>query len=476
MKARRYIIISGWQFDSEVLLLRGEQQRRARRDVRLLKFLDALCRRNPELHIHILAWDFSLIFMHEREWMQEIIFNWSTSERLHFRFDSMHAIGASQHQKYVVIDGGIAFLGGMDICAGRWDSRSHLPHDPERINPDNRTYAPYHDIQAYFTGELIEKLAAMFSERWERCAGVPLSLPPARSGDYLPRAIGSPINGRTAALSRTQGQTFVKVREPVKEIRALYIDAIKAAKKLIYIENQYFSSHAIYRALTERMEDRSRPQLEIILVLPKKPSALVEEISVGLMQARILSVLRETARRTGHSFGVYYSTSFDEIGDEAPVYIHSKLMIVDDRFLTIGSANTTNRSMGLDTELNLSWEACSLRDLRLMRSIRRFRASLLSEFIGFDVKVDFRRLGRVKGLVEYLDEIAGSRLYRLQKHTISPYFAGNEILKTLDELILDPEKAVIEENLFEIFSPDVVSMFSESISYLKKYLFKKRAG
>jgi len=476
LKARRYIIISGWQFDSEVLLLRGAEERRARRDVRLLKFLDALCRRNPELRIYILAWDFSLIFMHEREWMQEIIFNWSTSERLQFRFDGMHAIGASQHQKYVVIDGAIAFLGGMDICAGRWDSRSHLAHDPERINPDSRTYAPYHDIQAYFTGALIETLSRMFEERWSRCTGAPLALPPAIEGDYLPRGIGSPIHGRSAALSRTQGQTFVRVHEPVKEIRALFIDAIKAAKKLIYIENQYFSSHAIYRALTERMEDSARPRLEIVLMLPKKPSALVEELSVGLLQARILSVLKETAKRMGHSIGVYYSTSFNDDGEEAPVYIHSKLMIVDDRFLTVGSANATNRSMGLDTELNIAWEACSLRDLRLMRSIRRFRAGLLSEFIGFDAKVDYRRLGRVKGIVEYLDQIAESRLYKLQKHTVSPYLAGSELLKTIDELLLDPEKAVIEENVFEIFSPDIASVFSEGITYLKKYLFRKKAG
>lgn len=476
LKARRYIIISGWQFDSEILLLRGSAERRARRDVRLLKFLDGLCRKNPELRIYILAWDFSWIFMHEREWMQEITFNWSTSERLQFRFDAMHAIGASQHQKYVVIDGAIAFLGGMDICAGRWDSRSHLSRNPDRINPDGRTYAPYHDIQAYFTGELVERLSRMFEERWTRCTGVSLELPPALDGGYLPKGIGSPIQGRRAALSRTQGQTFARVNEPVKEIRALYLDAIRSARKLIYIENQYFSSHAIYRALAERMEDAAKPALEIVLVLPKRPSALVEEISVGLLQARILGVLKETAKRMGHSMGVYYSTSFDENGEEAPVYIHSKLMIIDDRFLTIGSANATNRSMGLDTELNISWEACLLRELRLIRSIRRFRAGLISEFIGSDVKIDFRRLGRIKGLVEYLNRIAESRLYKLQKHTISPYLAGSELLKTIDELLLDPEKAVIEENVFEIFSPDIASVFSEGITFLRKYLFGKKAG
>jgi len=475
LKARKYIIISGWQFDSEAQLLRGAEARHARREVRMLRFLDLLCRKNPELRVYILAWDFSLIFMHEREWMQELVFNWSTSERLHFRFDDKHAIGASQHQKYVVIDGTIAFLGGMDICAGRWDTRAHLATDPDRINPDGGHYGPYHDIQAYFTGPLVLTISKMFEARWKVTTGVAPGLKAPLEGDYLQRGIGSEISARRAALSRTQGKTFIKELEPVKEIRALYIDAIRSAKRLIYIETQYLSSHAIYRALAERMEDISAPRLNIVIMLPKKQNALVETISIGLLQSRILSVLRQTARRMGHSFGVYYSTAFDEAGEEVPVYIHSKLMIVDDRFLTIGSANGTNRSMGLDTELNISWEACSLRDLKLLRSIRRFRTGLLMEFIGPGEGVDRRRLGRNRRLVDYLDSLADTKVYRIQRHSLSPYLAGNEVLQAFDELVFDPDRAVIEENVFEIFSPDIASVFAEGITFLKN-LFRKKTG
>ncbi|MCL4874286.1 phospholipase [bacterium] len=476
LKARRYIIISGWQFDSEVSLVRGPEALRARREVTLLKFLDSLCRRNPELRVYILAWDFSLIFLHEREWMQEVVFNWSTSERLLFRFDGKHAIGASQHQKYTVIDGAIAFLGGMDFAAGRWDDRRHLARNPERTNPDGKPYAPYHDMQAYFTGPLVSALSRMFEERWRLSAGSEIPLPGPLEGDYLPPGVGTPIQARDASLSRTQGKTFFRPDGPVKEIRALFLDAITAARKLVYIESQYFSSHAIYRALTERMEDGSAPKLDIVIILPKKPHALVEELSVGLLQARILGLLRQTAKRRGHSLGIYYSAAPGEDGEEVPVYIHSKVMIVDDRFLTVGSANATNRSMGLDSELNISWEACSLRDLSLIRSIREFRAGLLTEHIGTDSGIDLRRLKRPKGLVEYLDYLAETRLYRLQRHDISSYLAGNEILKALDELLMDPEKAIIEENVFEIFSPDVASAFSEGMTLFKKYLFRKRAG
>lgn len=474
-KARDYIAISGWQFDSEVLLLRGDAARETSGEVRLLKFLDSLCKKNPGLRVYILAWDFSLIFMHEREWMQEIVFNWSTSDRLFFRFDNKHAIGASQHQKFVIIDGAAAFLGGMDLCAGRWDDRCHKAVNPDRVNPDGVAYTPYHDIQAYFTGPLIEKLSTVFMERWQLCTGNELVLPPARSGRYLPEGIGTPIRAGSAALSRTQGQTFVQIKEPIKEIRALYVDAIRSARHLVYIENQYFSAYAVYRALMDRMEDQSAPKLDVVLVLPKKPSALVEEISVGLLQARILSILRQTAKKNGHSFGVYYSASFDHDGEEVPVYIHSKLMIIDDTFVTIGSANTTNRSMGLDTEINISWEASAI-DLRLMRSIRKFRLGLLFEHIGPDGHIEAKKLARTKGLTEYLDFIAEKRLYKLQKHSFSSYFEGSDFLKTIDELLLDPEKAVIEENVFEIFSPDVGAVFSEGLRVMKSWISRKKAG
>jgi len=475
LKARDYIAISGWQFDSEVLLLRGDAARKASGEVRLLKFLDSLCRKNPELRIYILAWDFSLIFMREREWMQEIVFNWSTSDRLFFRFDNKHAIGASQHQKFVIIDGAAAFLGGMDLCAGRWDDRCHRAVNPDRVNPDGATYAPYHEVQSYFTGALVDRLSRVFTERWKLCTGNELVLPPGRSGQYLPDACGTLLRASSAALSRTMGQTFVQVREPVKEIRALFVDAIRSARRLVYIENQYFSSYAVYRALMDRMEDETAPKLDIVLILPKKPSALVEEISVGLLQARILSILRKTAQSRGHSFGVYYSASFDQGGEEVPVYIHSKLMIVDDSFVTIGSANTTNRSMGLDTEINISWEAAAL-DFKLMRSIRKLRLGLLFEHIGPDRHIEAKRLARTKGLVEYLDFIAGKKLYKLQKHSLSSYFEGSDFLKTIDELLLDPEKAVIEENVFEIFSPDVGAVFSEGLRYLKSWITRKKAG
>ena len=90
LRARRSILLSGWQFDSKVALLRGAEADAATAPVTLLAFLNWLCEQKPELRIWILAWDFHLIFAAEREWMQRLAFHWMTNERLHFRFDAAH--------------------------------------------------------------------------------------------------------------------------------------------------------------------------------------------------------------------------------------------------------------------------------------------------------------------------------------------------------------------------------------------------
>src|SRR5687768_5926299 len=86
-RAQRLLLLSGWQFDSDVELLRGPEAEAAPGDVRLLKFLNGLCERNPELQIRILACDFHVLFAIEREWLQKLAFHWKTYERLSFRFD-----------------------------------------------------------------------------------------------------------------------------------------------------------------------------------------------------------------------------------------------------------------------------------------------------------------------------------------------------------------------------------------------------
>jgi phospholipase D1/2 len=469
-KARRYMFLAGWQFDSEVLLLRGSDAGESGREVRLLPFLNSLCENNPDLNIYVLAWDFSILFALDREWFQEWLFNWTTNDRLHFKFDDKHAIGASHHQKLVVIDGQFAFVGGLDICSNHWDDRRHEAYNTLRLNPDGHMYEPYHDIQSYQAGPIALEFARLFQGQWENAGGRRIDLPIVREEvDFLPES-GLCLKAEHAGANRTQAKTIVPHLESIREIRQLYLDAIDAAENLIYIENQYFSSQAVYKALMERMLSERRSKLQIVIILPRKPHTLIEEISIGTAQTKMLFALKEKAAQTGHDLGIYFTVSPG--AEEIPIYIHSKFLIVDDRFLTVGSANTTNRSMGLDTELNVSWDEYYDPDGKSIDSIRAIRLDLLSEHTGL------RDSGSLESgrLVEYLDHLAGERSGRLRRHTMETIFgdAGELSRLHLDKLSLDPEEPIIEENVFELLSKEPTGLFSRGIELLNRWLRKRR--
>lgn len=477
-RAERYILMAGWQFDSGVRLLRGADTGEAGAEdipTDLRGFLNDLCKKTADLRVYMLAWDFSLLFSLEREWLQEWVFNWTTHERLQFRFDGKHAVGASHHEKLVVVDGAIAFVGGMDVCADRWDDRRHLPEHPERVDPEGARYGPYHDIQSYHVGPAAAALAERFAERWERSGGEPLELPDPGDPKGFPIDGGQALQAARVAFSRTQAQTLVPAQPSIREIRRLYLEAIGSAESLLYLENQYFSSRAIYRALIDRMQAPDRPRLNIVILIPYRPKAFIEEISSGIAQSQMLSSLLGVARRTGHALGVYYRLSAPG-EDRPPTYIHAKLLLVDDRFLTVGSANTTNRSMGLDTELNASWEEDDAEG-RLSRSIRDIRVSLLSEHTGVRGGEARARLSTREDLVALLDELVERPECPLKRHgSDSLQLAAATWMEelNLESFSLDPEDAIVEAKLFELLSRDRTGLFAQGITRLNEWLAGKR--
>lgn len=474
-RAKRYIAITGWQFDSDVALLRGEDAQAAGGEVRMLPLLRELCQRNPELHVYILAWDFSLLFAMEREWMQELLFNWH-SERISFRFDASAPLYGAHHQKLVLIDGQVAFTGGMDICDCRWDSRDHPACSKLRCDTGRDPHGPYHDVQAVVTGPVVGKLAELFEARWFNSGGGALALPSAVSRDDVDVVATVPLPPGPVAISRTFGKTLVPFQEPVQEVRALYLDAIDAAEHLIYMENQYFSSRAIFQALVRRMRAPGRGKLNILFVLPRMPEALKEQIAMGVAQVRMLQALRRIARETGHSLGVYCSSPpREEGGEEVFTYIHSKVLLVDDRFLTLGSANTTNRSLGLDSELNLAWEAGDEPgDRELRRALRRLRVSLLAEHSGLKTLPELRGLMLANELVAYLDAVAQFDKYRLRLHPLETVFDQSPLLKPLEPeaFSIDPEDSVLDEGLFESLKQDQGGVLASSFRLLTRFLLR----
>ena len=130
-RARHSIFIAAWDVHSRVRLRPdGSDQ-----PVELRAYLRELALRNPELEIRILAWDFAPIYAFEREMFPALRFG--SLDRLRFQLDSNHPFGACHHQKVVVIDDSVAFVGGLDLTINRWDSREHRPDDPHRGHAEN---------------------------------------------------------------------------------------------------------------------------------------------------------------------------------------------------------------------------------------------------------------------------------------------------------------------------------------------------
>jgi phospholipase D1/2 len=328
-----------------------------------------------------------------------------------FRFDEAAQAQGAHHQKFAVIDGQHAFVGGIDLCEARWDDRAHRTHNPLRTSRGEPS-KPYHDVQAHLEGrEVAGALRDLFVERWARSGGGPLELVEPQE-PALPELPGVPcirLGAGPVALSRTDPHSD---GDTVNEVEHLLVDAIGAAERLVYIETQYFSSSHVRDALIARMQDPRRSRLQIALVVNERADGLKEELAVGLRQAKNLERLREVAAETGHALGIYVSLS-DGAGEaQRPTFIHSKLLLVDDRFLTIGSANLTNRSMELDSELNASWEA-PVTASALGRAIRRLRVSLLAEHAGLVGTAAIRPLVTGRELVARLDALTtrpGARL------------------------------------------------------------------
>lgn len=135
----------------------------------------------------------------------------------------------------------------------------------------------------------------------------------------------------------------------VREIEALYLAVIGSARRSVYIETQYLASEKITRALAERLAEPDGP--EIILVLPRHAQGWLDQMAMDSARRKMLRIL--WAADTHGRFGAYYP----ETERGAAIYLHAKVMVVDDRVLRVGSSNLNNRSLGVDTECDVVLDA-----------------------------------------------------------------------------------------------------------------------
>lgn len=371
IQAQESILLIGWDFDTRVSLTTEED---SDWPATLGPFIDALVDRRPGLDIHVLKWDLGILGTLGRGTTPLFVLDWITDKRIHLQLDRVHPVGACHHQKIVVIDDAIAFCGGIDITVGRWDTRQHLDEDARRKSPWGFAQPPWHDTTTAVDGEAARRLGELARLRWKQATGECLKTPARQTGDRWPKDLQPTFTNVEVGIARSQPAHGEEGE--AREIEAFLLAAIGRAQKLIYIESQYFASDIVSRAMLERLREPHGP--EIVVINPCTSEGWLEEQVMGSARRLILEQIHQ-ADHAGR-FKIYYPVT----AKETPIYVHAKILIVDDQILKVGSSNLNNRSMGLDTECDLVVEASGdpAAGKSIERSIRAVRHDLLAEHLG----------------------------------------------------------------------------------------------
>ncbi|HET6519341.1 MAG TPA: VTT domain-containing protein, partial [Geminicoccaceae bacterium] len=263
-------------------------------------------------------------------------------------------------------------VGGLDLAPGRWDRREHLAEDPLRVGPDGRLHGPFHDAVLMVDGPAAASIAELARERWRRATG--RRIPAVTVGhDPWPPGAAPWFEGVDVGIARTEPAW--NGYAAAAEVEALYLAAIRSAKRHIYVENQYLTATRVAEALAERLEEPDGP--EVLIVTTDRCEGFFETAVMDVGRARFL---RRLNRADGHlRLRVLHPVRL--LPKPTSINLHAKLMVVDDRLVCIGSANLANRSMGLDTESVLAIDATGGPDDRddTARAIAAFRDDLLAE-------------------------------------------------------------------------------------------------
>jgi phosphatidylserine/phosphatidylglycerophosphate/cardiolipin synthase-like enzyme len=228
----------------------------------------------------------------------------------------------------VVVDGETTFVGGIDLTTLAGDRLDSIDH-PQRPG------LGWHDATTRLRGPALTDVADHFRVRWHEVTGesLPAGDPPGRAGEVEVQVVRTVPEKIYDAL-------------PGGDFRILesYLRALRSAERLIYLENQFLWSPEIVNVLADKLRSPPTDEFRLLVILPGKPKNGAEDTRGQI------GVLVDADRGEGR----FLACTLHQRGDGGrPVYVHAKIGIVDDRWLTVGSANLNEHSLFNDTEMNV---------------------------------------------------------------------------------------------------------------------------
>ncbi|MGN6169987.1 MAG: phospholipase D-like domain-containing protein [Solirubrobacteraceae bacterium] len=320
--AREFVYVMGWHVAPHFELVRGE---------RPAALGELLAEAAEQVDVRVLVWAGAPLpaFHPTRGEVREAVRALTRRTRIRCELDPREHPFHCHHEKAVIVDGEVAFVGGIDMtdfAGDRYDTSEH---------PARRRLG-WHDVGTRLRGPAIADVHDHFALRWRELTGEqlrPRLLPPA-VGDHKVQVVRTISEGMYDAVPRGEFRVLES-----------YVRAIRQAQRFIYLENQFLWSPEIVELLAAKLRNPPMDSFRLVFVLPARANNGQDDTSGQL------GVLAAADDGAGRLLAVTLRSLTGERDDR--LYVHAKVGIVDDRWLTVGSANLNSHSLLNDTEMNV---------------------------------------------------------------------------------------------------------------------------
>jgi phosphatidylserine/phosphatidylglycerophosphate/cardiolipin synthase-like enzyme len=320
--ARTHVHLTGWHFSPDFELSRDPEQ---------LVLRNLLADLAERVDVRVLAWAGAPLplFRPSRAQVRAMRERLVGRTKIQCHLDANERPLHCHHEKTIVIDDRIAFVGGIDLTSesgDRYDTNQH----PARAN------VGWHDVCARIEGPAVADVANHFRMRWQEVSGESLAptAPPASAGEL------------DVQIVRTVPERIYRSL-PKGDFSVLesYLRALRSADRFIYIENQFLWSPEIAAILADALRNHPNPGFRLLLLLPARPNDGADDTR------GVLGELIEADAGAGRLLACTIYARSGNLAD--PIYVHAKVAVVDDTWLTLGSANLNEHSLFNDTEMNI---------------------------------------------------------------------------------------------------------------------------